>query len=275
MEISRKEDYDPILLNYLDSIRPNLDKFNDPNFIFNGEYHSYTYKGKKLESVTTMLKKFKTPFDKKYWSGKKAKERGVDPSVILLEWEEKSNRSMDLGTRVHKFIEDFLSEGISDLDPEGDSEYRDRVFKFTKIYDKKIKYLLPVSSELRVFCEKWGIAGTIDQLFLLLDENKKIPYLIVFDWKSNGDFTHDLHPRGKYQFLLEPFESFYSNNLNEYSIQISTYRLIMREMGIETEGGFLCHIGPNGPAKIYKCLDFMDILEKYLNSNSKDIFSFE
>ena len=53
MGISRKEDYDPILLNYLDSIRPNLDKFNDPNFIFNEEYHSYTYKGKKLESVVS------------------------------------------------------------------------------------------------------------------------------------------------------------------------------------------------------------------------------
>ena len=82
------------------------------DFSFNEEYHSYTYKGKKLESVTTMLKRFKKSFNKEYWSVRKAEERGVDPSVILLEWEEKSKKSMDLGTRVHKFIEDFFKKAF-------------------------------------------------------------------------------------------------------------------------------------------------------------------
>lgn len=274
MVFTKNQDYSPILLDYSNTIRLNLDKFNDPDFSFNEEYHSYTYRGKKLESVTTMLKKFKRPFNKEYWAVRKAEERGVDPSVILLEWEEKSKKSMDLGTKVHKFIEDFLSEGVCEFDPEGGEEYRDRIQKFMNIYDKKIKYLLPICSEIRVFHEKWGIAGTIDQLFLFLDKIESLPYLIVFDWKSNGDFTHDSHPKGRYEYLLPPFNHLYANNLNEYSIQISTYRLILREMGIETKEGFLCHIGPENPPMIYKCLDLTQTLKEYLDSKSKDIFSF-
>jgi hypothetical protein len=53
------------------------------------------------------------------------------------------------------------------------------------------------------------------------------------------------------------------------------YRLILEdELGIETEGGFLCHIGPDGDPKIYPAKDLTELLRVYLdeNRNNFDVF---
>jgi hypothetical protein len=79
-----------------------LSVFKDPNFVFEEEAHTYHYSDIKYDSVTSYIKRFKTPFDKEYWSKKKAIERGVDVSVVLDEWQGKADVANDLGTRVHK-----------------------------------------------------------------------------------------------------------------------------------------------------------------------------
>jgi hypothetical protein len=276
MKFIKNEEYDKNLLEYKKILDSKLSIFKDPNFKFDELSHVYKYSNKKFDSVTTILKVFKEPFNKDYWSKQKAKERGVDPSIILNEWDEKSKTSMDLGTKVHKFIEDFLS-GLGPEIIEGeDPIYDDRVKKFMDVYEKRIKYLLPLESELRIFCKKWRLAGTIDQPFLYLNPKTGKFIIIIGDWKTNGDFTHDTHPKGKYGKLLRPFNWLYQNNLNEYSIQISMYRLILQEeIGLETEDGFLCHIGPNGPAKIYKCKDLREPLKHYLDHNRSELDIFE
>jgi len=67
---------------------------------------------------------------------------------------------------------------------------------------------------------------------------------------------------------LRPFNTLYENHHNEYSIQISLYRLILEEeLGIETESGFLVHIGPEEPARIYPAKDLRGTLKMYLDQN--------
>ena len=60
------------------------------------------------------------------------------------------------------------------------------------------------------------------------------------------------------------FEDFYKNHLNEYSIQVGLYALILKEWGFDIRGGYLVHIGPDDEAKLYPCVDMVTILEKYL-----------
>lgn len=252
-------------------IEKRLEFFRDNNFTFDEESHTYRYSGTKYDSVTTYLKNFKIPFDRDYWSKKKAEERGVDVSVILQEWQSKANDATSLGTKVHKFIEDFWSGSNPEL-PEPGTPYRERVDKFMEIYDRKLKVLVPLKSELKVFSRKWRLAGTIDQPFLFWDESRQKMFLIIGDWKTNGDFKHDDHPKGRYKKLLRPFSTLWENNLNEYSIQISLYRLILEdEVGIETESGFLCHIGPDDKAKIYPAKDLREPLKAYLDQNRTDL----
>jgi hypothetical protein len=246
-------------------IENKLKFFEDPDFSFDEGLHVYKFKGQKFDSVTTFLKKFKTPFDKKYWAEKKARERGISVDEIYSEWDGKGQTANNLGTRVHKWIEDFWC-GLSPVLP--DDDCLDRVNKFLRIHERKLKFLVPIRSELRVFSKKWKLAGTIDQLFLFWDKEKEKAILVIGDWKTNGDFKSDDHPKGRYKKLLRPFSGLYENHHNEYSIQISLYRLILEdEMGIETESGFLCHIGPDDEAKIYPAKDLREPLRAYLDNN--------
>jgi hypothetical protein len=263
----------------LESIRKEIiskfSTFEDPNFSFDKESHTYTYLGEKFDSVTSYIKRFKTPFDKEYWAKKKAEEKGISVSEIKKEWQEKSDKANDLGTRVHKWIEDFWSGEIQDI-PNDDPTFRERIEKFNSLYEIKLKNLVSLGSEVKIFSRRWKLSGTMDQPFLMWDQKQNIPLILIGDWKTNGEFRSDDHPKGKFKKLLHPFSNLYENHHNEYSIQISLYRLILEdEIGLETHGGFLCHLGPDDPPKIYPVKDLRDPLRLYLNHNrlDSDIFS--
>ena len=264
----------------LEPIRKDLVKklsvFKDPEFIFREDELSYHYNGIKYDSVTSYIKKFKTEFDKKYWSERKAKEQGVDVSVILNDWQGKADEANELGTNVHKWIEDFWSGNARELTSEDDPRLVDRINKFLDLYERKFKNLVPLPSELKIFSKKWRLAGTIDQPFLMWDEKQQKVLFLIGDWKTNKEFRYDEHPKGRYQRLLHPFSHFWANHLNEYSIQVSLYRLILEEeIGLETHGGFLCHIGPDGPAKIHPIKDVRQPLKVYLQHNREDFDIFD
>jgi hypothetical protein len=259
----------------LEPIRKDLIKklsvFKDPNFVFEEEAHTYHYRDIKYDSVTSYIKRFKTPFDKGFWSKKKAAERGVDVSVVLDEWQGKADVANDLGTRVHKWIEDFWSGDAKELTEEDEPAFAERIGKFMDLHEQRFKNLVPLSSELKIFCRKWKLAGTIDQPLLMWDEKQNKVLFLIGDWKTNKEFRSDDHPKGRYKKLLHPFSHLWENHLNEYSIQVSLYRLMLEEeIGIESHGGFLCHIGPEGPAKIHPIKDLRDHLRIYLQNNRED-----
>jgi hypothetical protein len=250
-----------------------LEFFQDPSFIFESDSHTYHYSGIKYDSVTTFLKRFKVPFDNDYWSKRKASELGVDVSIIKNEWELKASTANKLGTEVHKWIEEFWGGENQEL-PE-DPEVLKRVNSFKNLYELRFKNLVPLKPELKIFSKKWKLAGTIDQPFLMWDEKKQQVLFLIGDWKTNKDFKHDAHPKGRYKKLLHPFSDLYENSHNEYSIQISLYRLIIQEeLGLETHGGFLVHLGPE-ETKIYPVKDLRERLKLYLEQNREefDIFA--
>lgn len=250
-----------------------LEFFKDPRFIFESQAHTYHYSGIKYDSVTTFLKRFKVPFDNEFWSKKKAAELGVDQETIKKEWASKGDVANALGTAVHKWIEEFWGGENPEL-PE-DPEILKRVNSFLELYEARFKNLVPLKPELKIFSKKWKLAGTIDQPFLMWDTKKQQVLFLIGDWKTNKDFKHDNHPKGRYKKLLHPFSDLYENSHNEYSIQISLYRLILQdEIGIETHGGFLVHLGPDD-TKIYPVKDLRDRLRLYLEQNREDFDIFD
>lgn len=234
--------------------------FDDPNFKFDPKYHKYTYNNKKYTSVTQFLKNFHAEFDQEYWSKKKAGDYGVPQEWLLQEWKEKNERANEIGTATHNWIENYF-KGIYQQLP-NDIDIIDRINKFNKIFAQKLYKLIPVRFELRVFSKKYPIAGTIDSIFIYKGK------LFIVDYKTNGDFRHDDHPKGKYQKLLHPFESEYQNHLNEYSIQVALYAIILREWGFDIRGGYLLYLGPYEDAKIYRCKNYIDKIEKYLENHN-------
>ncbi len=101
----------------------------------------------------------------------------------------------------------------------------------------------------------------IDSLFLYKGK------IYILDWKTNKQFTNDDHPKGRYEKLLEPFDQYWANHHNEYSIQLSLYALILEEWGFEVGGAYLVHIGPGDEeSQLYKIIDMRNELKLALDN---------
>jgi len=238
------------------SIVDRLKCFNDSNFKFDPKYHRYTYGGKQYTSVTTFLKNFHKPFEEDYWSKTKAEEAGVPQEWILKEWKDKNVRANEVGHATHEWIENYFKRIPQQLP--NDLDIIDRINKFNIIFGKQLYKLTPITFELRIFSKKYPIAGTIDSLFLYKGK------LFILDWKTNGRFTHDDHERGRFEKLLNPFDSYWKNHLNEYSIQVGLYALILEEWGFDIRGAYLVHIGPDSEAQVYQAVNLKEELRSYL-----------
>ena len=241
----------------MEDVLKRLKIFDDPNFKFDPEKHKYTLNGEHFISVTQFISKFHKPFETDYWSKKKAEESGVSQDEILLEWKKLNDRANEIGTATHNWIENYFNRLHQDLPL--DVDVIDRINKFNVAYCKWLHKMKPIKFEQRIFSKKWKIAGMMDALFWYNG------CVFILDWKTNKKFTHDEHEAGKFEQLLFPFDNFYKNHLNEYSIQVSLYKLILQEIGIDIKACYLLHIGPNSEAQMYKALDLSKELESYLD----------
>lgn len=243
-----------------DILLQKLQCFSDPEFKFDPKKHKYTYLGDHFTSVTQFISKFHKPFETEYWSKKKADERGVSQEEIKKEWQKLNDKANDLGTATHQWIEDYYNQIWQPLPSNPDLIHR--INKFNRVYAKHLHKLDPLKFEVRVFSKKWKIAGMIDSLFIYKGK------IFILDWKTNKQFTHDEHDKGTYEKLLDPFDEFWKNHHNEYSIQLSFYALILEEWGFEVGGAYLVHIGPGEEeAELYKVRDVRHTLKKFLENN--------
>lgn len=244
----------------IEILKKQLECFNDIQFKFDPKLHKYTYDDDPYISVTQFVKKFVNEFDSDYHSKRKASQLGVSQSFILDDWKKNADISTELGTEVHEWIEYYYKQIWKPLPR--NLEVINRINKFNKIYAEQLYKLEPLQFETKIFSKKWKIAGTIDALFLYRGK------IFIFDWKTNKEITSDNHPKGTYEKMLAPFQDYWANHINEYSIQLSLYSLILEEWGFNVDGAYLVHIGPNNdPAKVHKIVDMREQLKSFLDGS--------
>lgn len=238
---------------------------NDTNLIFDEPSHTYTYKGKKMTSVTTFLKSLHEEFDFEKVLERTASKRNVDKDKLGLEWKTKNENSKIIGSFVHNYIEFFYKQMpilLPNLNTHGELISRvilNKIHQFNRVYNERLYKLTPVKNELRLYSKKYPIAGTFDGLYY----NEKGIY--VLDWKTNDEFRDDNHPKGTYQKFYEPFSKYYVNHYNEYSLQLSLYKILLSEWGINVDNLFVVYLSET-EYKIHKCIDFSKELTIYLNT---------
>lgn len=237
-----------------DFVLEKLKVFEDTQFKFDPIKHKYTYEGDHFISVTQFISKFHKKFDTDFWSKKKAEERGVDQKEILNEWQSLNDRANFIGTSTHNWIENYFNRIYQELP--NDIDVIDRINKFNTIFSTHLHKLTPLKFEQRIFSKKWKIAGMIDSIFLYKDK------LIILDWKTNKKYETENNYGEK---LLEPFNDYDKCHLSEYSIQLSLYSLILKEIGLDVKACYTVYIGPDR-VNVYKCYDFTQVLETYLES---------
>jgi hypothetical protein len=240
----------------LEDVVERIKIFKTPEFIFEEERHIYTLKGNRLQSVTGWIGNFVKPFDTMKHAEKKAIEKGVSVDDILHGWKVLNDDSLDLGHLVHKYIEDFLS-GLNPSMPDDELQSK-RIKAWLEFYDQKLSKMTLIAQELRIWSEKYKMAGTIDALFWY--KNK----VVVGDWKTNKKFTTDKDKA--WNKMLFPFENYNENKLNFYSLQTSTYQAILKENGITADHAFICWISPNATIEMHTALNFTKEIDNFINA---------
>lgn len=230
--------------------------FHDNKFIFDPVPHIYTYDKKILTSVTTKIGEFYKPFDTEAHAARIALRDGTTPELIKEQWKGISNKGLDIGSHTHNWLEAFWrGEALPIIEHE---EVLKRIEDYMVFHNKYLYKFRPVAFECRLFNLKWGLSGTLDCLF------EMDGLLYIGDWKTNKKFRTDTDMA--WSKLLKPFGDLKDNELNRYSIQVSFYRIMLEEVGINVHDAFLCHIpSGNKEIKIHMAKDLRQRLRRYLD----------
>jgi ATP-dependent exoDNAse (exonuclease V) beta subunit len=229
-----------------------LNKLQDKDLEFNEELHEYKYKGRTLKSVTTLLDEYKTFFDEEAMSLRVAEREGREQQQVLSEWKDKNDAGILLGNSVHKFAE-AIFKGQKTEEPIDEVDKNIRKF-FFKYLDEH-KRLTPIASELRVILPCYGIAGTID-LIMKSEDNK----LFLYDIKTSKEITSKSYNKK----LKYPLDYIDDCNFNNYSLQLSMYKLLLKKKyNIDITGCYLIHLTSIG-YKEFKCNDYTSECEVIL-----------
>lgn len=177
---------------------------------FNEKLHSYTNDktGTQYISVTTLLSKYKSPFDKDRHSLRVAEREGVSQEMVLEMWEKENKRATDRGTKIHKLMENYVSFGEK-------AEDYDWLYKS---YDKVISYSIDkykeIHSENLLFSHEYEIAGTAD---LIYDHGD---YFTIGDFKTNKKFNFSSNFNDHFK---DPIDHLPYCEFNNYALQMSMY----------------------------------------------------
>jgi hypothetical protein len=196
--------------------------------------HSYLIDGEPSNSpsVTRLLKKFKREFDKQGNAARVAKRMRVSVNQVLADWDINNLYSTTLGSMLHKYIENFYCnkrvEFEGKFDGLGFDEKKQIVLNFPKLvgyfqnfYDDN-KHLICVKNEIVLGdLDDTRVCGMSD----LLCYNTQTDSLEILDFKTNKK----MESKSKYGNLLFPFDDMSEGELNEYTIQLNTYKYFVEK----------------------------------------------
>lgn len=183
---------------------------------FDKKTHKYIDEttGRELISATTLIGKYKKPFDKKEHATRVANREGLEVDFVLDMWEKEKNRACDYGTNIHEVMENYLTEGTKEK-------------KHTSLYESFDKWKHIFKGYPDLLCEEKlydldnFIAGTADLIY----ENKN--YFIVGDFKTNKAFNF-FSPYNEY--MLEPMNHLSACEFNTYALQLSLYAFMYERL---------------------------------------------
>lgn len=190
--------------------------------LFNKEKHTYKLNGEEYKSVSSWIDNFTNPFPKDLIAGKVAKRDGVDKDFVLKEWEAKGDLSRSYGNAIHKSIEYYIKY----KEKPDHKHLKDVVDNFIELSDFE-----DMESEIVVFSEEKKIAGTVD----VLGKNEDGTFTII-DIKTNGNIN-----KKSSNYMKSPFEKLKDTKMNRYKLQLSMYKKLAEENGLDVSGLELWH----------------------------------
>ena len=215
----------------------------DKRVSFDSKTHSYFLGNKRLTSVTTLLSKFKNPFDSEYWSKVIAKREKVTQEEILAKWKEKAFKSTEIGTAIHKIFEDYTDNKYSVLNENLVFDYNELKSDYLIDFNLKkevalrllkdyfiTKRIVSLHTEYIVYNE--NLAGQVD---MICKDSQGNHYIL--DFKTNEKIDFESYKGKKMLGILDFIEDC---SYFHYCIQLSIYKKLLKDIDIRKI--FLVHI---------------------------------
>jgi hypothetical protein len=210
--------------------------------------------------------------ENKYW--------GMSPDQIKKDWNKNGADASRAGTKLHKYIENFMNQDsmtgpnthnslISSNQFNDDSKEWNYFMNFARDHGA----LVPYRTEWMVYDEELKFAGSIDMVYLNADGS-----LSIYDWKRSKDIAKT-NGFGK-SALTECIEYLPDANFWHYALQLNTYKMILeRKYGKRVRELKLVRLHPDAEHGNYELIDVpimqeeMDRLVEYRleSMNAKSI----
>ena len=218
------------------------------SIVFNADNHSYTSSDGddiKWVSVTSLVSKFKEPFDadaiaEKSSKNKKSKWFGIPPDKIKELWKSESERAMTLGTFYHNQREADLCS-LSSIEKEGiPLPVYSPIEKEGLKQAPEQKLTDGIYPEHMVYLKSAGICGQSDLVEVV---NSKVN---ITDYKTNKKIDKESYVNweGISKKMLPPLSHLDDCNFYHYALQLSIYMYIIIKHNPKLKPGrmFLHHI---------------------------------
>ena len=228
--------------------------------LFDEAAHTYTNTetAERYISVTTLLGKYKTPFDKNNHSLRVSEREGVSQDFVLEMWEKENKKATDKGTLIHKLMENYILTGEEVID--NNLLYR----SYDEAVSNTIKKFQKVYSENLLHNKDYKLAGTAD---LIYDHGN---FFTIGDFKTNKRFNFSSNFNDHFK---EPITHLAYCEFNNYALQMSMYAYMYEKMtGKKCKEILVFYLTENKWQPIhcnYLKSDITNILTHYRSENSQ------
>lgn len=210
-----------------------------PRVKYDAKMKAWKIGSKPLLAATQAVSKFAVPFDRDYWAEKKAKERGVDPSVVIAEWEEKGRVSRQRGKDLHAAVAAYFEGGSR----KGGCLYSQQALRACRELEMR-----SFAIEARVGSDRLGVTGVVD--FLGWVRGRRC----MVEWKTS---TIETKNRVN-QKMLPPVEHLQDCSWTHACLQIGLYQQVLQDSyELDLLPGAVVEVSEDG----YRVLDVPDMRE--------------
>jgi ATP-dependent exoDNAse (exonuclease V) beta subunit len=225
---------------------------------FVAKTHKYSIGENTLTSVTQFISQFFKEFNENEMAkimSFVSKKKGIKGQGIRY-WKKHWKQMSQHGTRVHQFLEEYITLGEKDTYTEPDTQKILAGISYLALTKEALGKEWEFKPEVKIFNESLGMAGTID---LMIVKNKEV-YLV--DWKTNKKIEMIGYKGAK---AKAPVSHLPDCNYVKYSLQLNLYRHLLEQQGYTIKGMTLVHLLPDSTYVSYDIPVMKKEVEDILN----------
>jgi ATP-dependent exoDNAse (exonuclease V) beta subunit len=241
----------------------------DSRVTFDEPTHTYSIDGSSVGicSVTTLIHQHFPHFEadkvilnmRNSRNGMPEKYARMTNAEIKHLWNENGKEASGKGTKIHKSIELFYN---NEEVPEKPTEF----MYFLDFHESIKDRLIPYRTEWSIFRKDLNLAGQLDMLYTIKDQEGKYA---LYDWKR----SKEIKTENKFEKGLGKLSHLDHCNYNHYSIQLNIYKRILETLyGLSITEMCLVILYPeNDTFKLYPVKEMKKEIDYIFNERKKEL----